>query len=643
MDARDSDRYKALTRRAMVLGGIKAGLFGVLAARLYWLQVVDAAQYQVLADENRINIRLLAPRRGRLVDRYGVELASNRQNLRALLIPDQTENVAGTLQAFSKIFPLTDVQRSRILREVRRTRGYVPLPVAENLTWEQFSAINVAAPELPGIQPDIGETRHYPYLDVLAHAVGYVGPVPEGLDEEDPLLQVPGFRIGKTGLEKAHDKILRGKAGNSRVEVNAYGQVVRELQRDPGVPGQELRLTLDLGLQQFMAARLGTESASAVVMDIHTGDVLGIASMPAFDPNAFNVGLSQADWNMLLKHDHKPLTNKAVAGTYPPGSTFKIITALAGLEAGVIDQHTHVVCPGKTTLGNHDFYCWRKGGHGTVDLHAAMRGSCDVYFYEVARRVGVDRLTEVAKRMGLGEKLLPDLPEERPGLLPTRAWKQATFNQAWSQGETLVAGIGQGYITASPLQLATMTARLANGGLAVRPRIIQAVDEKPLPVESWGETGFPQPMLELVKAAVLAATDEPGGTAYAARFDEGGARLAGKTGTSQVRRITKLERQTRVLTNAELPWHMRHHALYVGYTPHDTPRFACAVVVEHGGSGSGVAAPIGSDILRETLRRDRSRTASLCCGGNHAGLPHTGLANAGLANAGGRPPEDGQG
>lgn len=614
---RDQERQKVLTRRALMLGAGQLGLVGALAGRLYYLQVVQADRYRVLADDNRISIRLLPPPRGEIVDRLGVPLAINEKNYRVVIVREQSGNVPVTLERLGRIIDLPEREVRRVLRDMRRKRAFVPITVRENLSWEEVSRVEVSAPDLPGISIEVGLTRFYPYAEQAAHVLGYVAAVSESELTGDPLLELPDFRIGKNGIEKVHDQHLRGKAGTSQVEVNALGRVIRELSREEGQPGRRIEITLDMELQRFAMNRLGEESGSAVIMDVHNGDVLALASTPGFNPNAFNRGLTPNEWEELISNERGPLTNKAIAGQYAPGSTFKMVVALAALETGVISPGQRVFCPGHLELGDTRFHCWKRPGHGHMDMHDAIKHSCDVYFYEVSKRLGIARIAAMAERLGLGKNLGFDLPGERPGLIPTREWKQARMGKPWHQGETLIAGIGQGYILTTPLQLAVMTARLVNGGVAVTPHLTRhlpgqgGLQTVTLPGALPGsEGGFPslgiaQEHLRLVRTAMAAVTNDPnGGTAYRARIAEAGLEMGGKTGTAQVRRITMAERQTGVRKNEDLPWRHRDHALFVGYAPVNAPRYCCAVIVEHGGGGSAVAAPIARDLLIETQRRD---------------------------------------
>ncbi len=606
-DGTDNVRFKTFSRRAAILGGAQLLVFGGLASRMYYLQVLKSSEYQMLAEENRVNMRLLAPLRGEIVDRFGQVLASNRQNFRVLLIPEQTPDIEETLTKLNRVVPLSETQWKRVLRDARRSPAFLPITVSENLSWEQFAQVNIHEPDLPGIEPDVGETRHYPHGEALAHVVGYVAAVSESdLEDEDPLLKLPGFRIGKSGLERRLDTELRGAAGASHVEVNAYGRVIRELSKDPGTPGSKVVLTLDMDLQKFATERLAGEAAAAVVMDIHNGDVLASVSTPAYDPNDFNVGLSQTTWNGLIENPYKPLVNKTIAGQYPPGSTFKMIVAAAAIDSGLVDPNQKVQCTGKMTLGNHDFHCWKRRGHGHVNMLDSIMHSCDIYFYEIAKKIGIDRIEEMAHKFGLGETYGYDVPGEKPGLVPSRGWKRATTGAPWAQGETLIAGIGQGYLLTTPLQLAVMTARIANGGMAVKPRLVRSVGEEGRLPEPAEPIGVSERALAIAREGMYRVSNHPRGTAFGSRLDGPGMSIAGKTGTAQVRRITRAERESGVLSNEEIEWRRRDHALFVAYAPVEDPRYAVSVVVEHGSSGSRTAAPVARDIMRLVLERDPS-------------------------------------
>ena len=609
----ETGRANLFTRRAVIVGGVQALLTAGLAGRIYQLQVVDSERYTVLADENRINMQLLPPARGRIFDRSGQILAENRLNYRLVVVPEAALDLEAALDEIAALVPIEDHDRERVLREARRKEKFVPLMVRENLTWEEVSQIEVNAPDLPGVMIDVGRRRLYAFGSDTVHIVGYVGAVNESEMTDDPLLALPDFRIGKNGAEKVLESSLRGEAGARQVEVNAYGRVIRELGRKPGRPGDDHMLTIDLGLQQYVAARFGDESGSAVVLDVHSGEILALTSLPSYDPNLFTAGISARQWRELVSHPRFPLSNKSITGQYSPGSTFKMIVALAALEGGDVGPGHSFYCPGFLKLGNRQFRCWRRHGHGHVAMVRGLMESCDVYFYEVAKRVGIDRIAAMAKRFGFGKKLEIELPGEKPGLVPTRDWKLTNIGEPWQGGETLVIGIGQGYLLTTPLQLAVMVARIANGGIEVQPRILAEVirDGQPLAREAevFPAMGISPAHIDIVREGMLRVVNDPKGTAFRARIEEPTLAMAGKTGSVQVRRISEREHRAGVVKNEDRPWEERDHALFVAYAPLERPRYGVAVVVEHGGSGGGVAAPIARDILREAQRRDPSTRA----------------------------------
>ncbi len=601
-DRKDKSRYASFTRRSLGMSAGMAAVFAVLGGRLYQLQIRNGNQYMTEAEENRVNQRLLAPPRGRVLDRFGVELANNRRNYRVLLVSEQaTEGVEAALDTIGKVIELTDAQKKRVLHDIQMNKKFVPVPVAENLTWEEFARINMHLPYLAGVQPDVGQTRDYPFGVELSPVLGYVASVSpdDKKDADDPLLSLPGFRIGKRGIEKAFDSEVRGTAGASRVEVNAYGRVIRELSRDPGVPGQDIWLTIDKELQTFTAQRMGAESAACVVLDCQTGDVLALASTPGYDPNLFNVGITPDQWKGLITDDHKPLVNKALSGAYPPGSTFKPAMALAAVQNGLKDLHVN--CTGAVTLGNHQFHCWKRGGHGGVDLKRGIAQSCDVFFYEVARRLGIDKMEAAARAMGLGATSGIEIPGENSGFIPSAAWKEARFGIPWQMGETLNTGIGQGYVLATPLQLATLAARIASGR-AVVPRIAHTVGTIAQPRPLADPLPFTDEAFAAIRDGMNAVCNE-GGTASRWRIAEPGMEMAGKTGTAQVRVITKQERSTGVLNDTALPWKMRDHGLFIAFAPVAAPRYALACIVEHGALGHP-QVQIAHDVLLFAQKRN---------------------------------------
>lgn len=601
--ARDSEKTRVFTRRAILLGGAKVGLFSLLFGRLYYLQVLQRDRFSTLAEDNRINLRLIAPPRGQILDRAGAPLAVNQQNYRVVLLPEQVDKLDPLLEGLAKYIELSESDIKRITRDFKSNDGLNAVLVRDNLSWDQVAVISLHMPELPGADIEVGEVRAYPYADVTAHVVGYVGAVSQkDKDSGRGDYQIPGFRIGKSGIERQYDEPLRGQPGSLQLEVNARGRVVRELMRNDPIAGKDCKLTLDIGLQQATQKRLAGEgSAAAVVMDIYSGAIYALVSHPSFDPNLFTFGINQQDWDRLNGDEYVPLLNKALDGMYAPGSTFKIVTALAGLDAGMLDPADTVFCPGFMELGKHKFHCWKKGGHGSVNFIHAMAGSCDTYFYDLGKRIGIDRIHAMARRLGLGERTGVDFPHERAGLVPSRAWKMSVKGNSWQQGETLISAIGQGYMLTTPIQLATMMARIANGGYAVKPHIVS-------PEQGLTRQGEPLGLkpkhIGVLTEALSAVVNLPIGTAHSARIMDPKMAMAGKTGTAQVRRISVAERADGVISNEALPWKERDHALFVGYAPYDSPRFACAVVVEHGGSGAHTAAPIVRDLLAECQKRN---------------------------------------
>ncbi len=602
-DRKDKSRYASFTRRSLGLTGFMTTVFAILGGRLYQLQIKNGDEYKVQAEDNRVNQRLIAPPRGRILDRFGVELANNRRNYRVLLVSEQaTEGVAAALDAIGKVIVLTDAQKKRVAHDIAMNKKFVPVPVAENLSWEEFARINMHLPYLSGVQPDVGQTRDYPYGAELAHILGYVAAVsPEDKDNaDDPLLSLPGFRIGKRGIEKAYDVQVRGTAGASRVEVNAYGRVIRELSRDGGVPGQDVWLTIDRELQAFTDQRLGNESAACCVLDANTGDVLALSSTPGYDPNLFNVGVTPDQWKAMTTDDHKPLLNKVLSGAYPPGSTFKPAMALALVQDGIPEGFS-VNCSGALTVGNHQFHCWKAGGHGRVDLKRGIAQSCDVFFYQVAIRLGIDKMEAAARALGMGATTGIEIPGENGGFIPGAAWKEARYGIPWQMGETLVTGIGQGYVLATPLQLATLAARIASGR-AVTPRIVHTVGATAQPRPLADPLPFSQAAFDAVRGGMNAVCNE-GGTASRYRITEAGMEMAGKTGTAQVRRISKEERAGGVKKNSSLPWNLRDHGLFIAFAPVAQPRYALACIVEHGSDGHP-QCQMAHDVLLFAQKRD---------------------------------------
>ena len=591
---------RMISRRALVMGGVQLGVIGALGWRLQSMQVEQADQFRLLAEENRINIRLLPPSRGLIFDRNGIAVAANEQNYRVVMVRDDAGDVGEVLAKLTEIVDIDPSDLSRAMEEMQRRSPFVPVTIADRLSWEDVAEINLNTPALPGIQAEVGLSRVYPWGADLAHVVGYVGPVSDfdlsRIDDPDPLLQIPKFQIGKTGAENKLEQDLRGSAGTRRIEVNAAGRIMRELDRQEGEPGKDIQLTLDSRLQSYVQARLDGESAGAVVIDLENGDLRAIASAPAFDPNLFVRGISVADWTALNEDKYRPLAAKAVQGTYPPGSTFKMVTVMAALEAGVVTPDETVYCPGHTDVFNIRFHCWKRGGHGNINLHESLKQSCDCYYYEIAQRVGIDKMAEMARKLGLGVRHDLPLSAVAQGLAPDKEWKARVRGEEWRIGDTVNASIGQGYVLASPLQLAVMTARIATGR-EVTPRLIRLIDGVEQPSGLGESLGINENTLRRIRASMDDVCNHRRGTAYGSRITDDAHKMAGKTGTSQVRRITPEERAAGVTKNEDLPWERRDHALFVGYAPHDNPRYAVSVVVEHGGGGSRAAAPIARDII----------------------------------------------
>lgn len=604
-NADNSASHNRITRRGLLLGGAQVGFMGLLGLRMRYLQVDQADEFRLLAEENRINIRLIPPARGEIFDRNGVIIAANEPSYRITMVREDAGNVEEVIERLSTLVELDESALNRAMAEMERSPRFLPVTIAERISWEEMSRVAVNAPALPGVTPEVGLSRQYSHGSEFAHVIGYVGPVSDydlsKIEDPDQLLLIPRFQIGKVGLEAKLEERLRGKAGTKRVEVNAVGRVMRELDRRNGQPGDDLQLTIDQKLQSYVQARLGDESAAAVVMDCKTGDILSINSSPTFDPNLFVRGISVADYKDLTDNTHRPLATKSVQGTYPPGSTFKMVVAMAALEAGVINSETTHWCPGHLTVSNRRFHCWKRGGHGHMNLETALRESCDVYFYELALEVGIEKITEMANRLGLGIRHGIPMSAVARGLTPTKDWKQRNRDSSWVIGDTVNSSIGQGFVLTSPLQLAVMTARLASGK-ALEPRLVKSVNgiDQSAPPDEIPDLEVNQNHLRMVRKAMYAVSNNRRGTAYSQRIIQDGYRLAGKTGTSQVRNITAAERRAGVIRNEDLPWERRDHGLFVNFAPYDDPKYAVAVIIEHGG-GSKAATPVARDITLQAL------------------------------------------
>lgn len=611
--ARERGRAEVFGRRAALLAGGKIVILSALGIRLYSLQVLEAQRYRDMAEDNRVNLRLLEPNRGYIVDRYGAPLAVNVQSYRLEVVPEQAQDLETTLDRLARLIEISPKEREQVLKAAKKSRRiFFPVTVKEDLSWEQVSRIEVNAPDLPGVDIKSHETRRYPYGHATAHVIGYVSAVTENdlLEDDDPLLELPSTRIGKLGVERHYEQALRGKAGRKEIEVNAFGREIQEFKerRIEAEPGHDIVTTLDLGLQRFVIDRLAEEhSAAVVVMDAQKGDVLALVSTPTYDANLFPNGIGPEDWENIRDNPYRPQTNKAVAGQYAPGSVFKLAVIMAALEEGWGAGYT-TFCKGFIQLGERRFHCWKRWGHGAVNMTASIRESCDVFYYEVAQRLGIEKIAAMARRLGMGSRTGIDMGGEYPGVIPDSDWKQALTGDYWRPGDTLVAGIGQGYVLSTPLQLAVMTSRIATGR-AVSPHLTRDLFEggqvSARPEPDFATLKLKDVSLKLVRSAMNQVVNHEKGTARGSRLVDSAWKMAGKTGTSQVRRITEAERRKRVLKNEELDWLMRDHAVFVAFAPYDSPRYSVAVIVEHGGGGSRAAAPVARDIMLELEKREQ--------------------------------------
>ena len=594
-----------LSRRGLIIGGLQTAFIAGLAVRMRKLQVEDASEYRLLADENRINIRLIAPARGEIYDRNGKVIARNEQSFRITIVKEDAGDIEQTLYSLSNLIKISQNDAKRVIEEIERSAPFLPVTVRDQLSFEEIARIATNSPILPGVSVEQGLSRVYPLIENYAHVVGYVGPVSDNDlkdgNESNPLLKIPRFQVGKVGIERQFEDVLRGSAGVMKVEVNALGRVMRNLDRKEGKPGNNIQLTVDTELQAYIQARLGSESASAVVMNCKNGEILAIASSPSYDPNKFVKGISYSDFNELRDNEFRPLASKTVQDAYPPGSTFKIVTALAALEANIISPKDIFSCDGKMEISNRFFHCWKKGGHGEMDLAKSLIESCDVYFYELALKVGIERINEMATQLGLGIQHDVPMSAITKGLVPSREWKLKNREQEWLVGDTVNASIGQGYVLSSPLQLAVMAARLASGR-NVKPILTKSINGQNVHGDKeFEDLKIEKANLKIIRKALFKASNDRRGTAYGSRIINNKYRMAGKTGTSQVRNITDAERENGVTKNEDLPWERRDHALFINFAPYDDPEIAVSVVVEHGGAGSKSAAPIARDITLQAL------------------------------------------
>ena len=581
----------------MIFGGVQAAAFSMLAGRLYYLQFIRAQEYATLSENNRIKLQLIAPERGAILDRNNIPMATNEKNYRVFIDYStlSQSTFRATLEKLHALVPLNE-KKLAALKKTRVSSASMPEMLKEHLSWEEVSLIELHMLELSGVYIDVGQIRHYPFVDRAAHLVGYVGAVAEDeVTENEPLLRLPDFKIGKNGVEKLLEDRLRGTAGIRQLEVNVHGVPVREVGKKASIAGEAIKLTIDSRLQDYAASLVQGESAAIVVMEVNTGNLITLVSIPGFDPDSFSKGITTDYWKALSTDKKGPLLNKAISAMWPPGSTFKLMVGLAGLNNGAITPSSTVYCPGQFFLGDHKFNCWKEGGHGTVNFHEAVAQSCDTFFYTVGERLGIEAYAKMARHFGLGETHNLGLTGEKPGIIPDPDWKMARYKQRWSGGDTINCAIGQGYVLATPLQLAIMTARMVNGGYAVQPRLWAPHDDAPIfePIDIKPEA------LTNAREAMSAVCNSQTGTAYGKRIMDPRYLMGGKTGTSQVRKILQ-----RGVKQDTLPWEYRHHALFIGFAPVDNPKYAVCVAIEHGGGGAATAAPVARDVLLKIQQLD---------------------------------------
>ena len=627
------NKSKLIDRRMFILSFVKAGVFVALISRLFFLQISENIKYRSLSDKNRLREWKLAPQRGVLKDYFGEDLANNTQVFQLHMIPEDVPNLEELFFRLTRIINFDDRKKRILLKKLKKRKPWQPIVVSDNLTWEEFSKLNLFLHEMEGIKPVVALARSYSSDGSLSHLIGYVSDADiKDLENNKYLneIDVPGLQVGKNGLEKSLDRQMIGTPGLQRYEVNAFGKRIRELEFIQGQAGKDFITTIDKEVQKFSSELLQGKSGSICVMDIFTGDIICMASSPTFDANQFVYGITSSEWKKLINDPQKPLLNKSLSGLYPPGSTIKPIVALSALENDIISPKKIINCTGKIEMYGQKYHCWKKKGHGFMSLRSAIKQSCDIYFYETARLLGVDRLSETAKNFGLGNKVLNSFIEEKSGIVPNTKWKLDNIGRGWVLGETLITGIGQGYFQTTPIQLCLMMAQLANGGYKIKPRIIDDRESLQEIINAWREKfsskkdepskfeeifakkKTPVPLyrnpenVKFVLDALYGATNEPMGTSYRSRLTKEGYIYAGKTGTSQVRKITEEERKLE-LKNKDLPYEKRDHALFTAFAPYKYPRYSISVIIEHGGTGSSVAAPLAKQVIKKVLDRHKLR------------------------------------
>jgi penicillin-binding protein 2 len=603
-------KLNSINRRMFILGAAKIVILGGIVSRLFFLQVKENKKYLTLSDKNRIREWKLPPVRGDFQDYFGNTIAGNFESYQLHIIPEQVENFRYVITRIKDILDLSDRRFKRIIKKQKEIKSWETLIVSDNLSWEKFSKINNQLYDLNGVKPMVSISRNYPYKENYTHVLGYVSQANEkDILSNDAIKNkfVEGLKVGKTGLEKTFENKLIGDNSIERYEVNAYGRRISQLAFKNGNKGKTIKLTIDTEVQKISNQLLADKAGSICVMDIFTGQVVAMHSSPSFDPNAFVFGISQDNWQLIRNNPMKPLVNKTLTGNYSPGSTIKPIVALSALENKIVSTDFTVKCEGKKDMYGQTYHCWKKEGHGFVNLKEAMKQSCDSYFYEVARRLGVDRLSVTAKKFGLGEKVFNNLFEnEKKGLIPSTAWKKNVLGRNWLLGETIITGIGQGYIQTTPIQLCLMTAQIANGGFKIYPKIVLDNGDEDNKKDKF-EPLFKDPKnIKIIQEAMFSSTNEVRGTSYKSRIKDPKYQFAGKTGTAQVKRITKLDRKLDLKT-FEIPYEERDHALYIAYGPYKHPRYAVSILVEHGGSGSSVAAPMAKKLFKKIIDRHEIR------------------------------------
>jgi len=603
-------KLNSINRRMFITGSLKFFIMIGIVSRLFFLQVKENKKYLTLSDKNRIREWKLAPVRGEFQDYFGNTIAGNFEAYQLHVIPEQVEDFRYVIYRLKDLLELSDKEFKKVLKKKNEIKPWETLIVSDNLSWQKFSKINNHLYDLNGVKPVISISRNYPYNENFTHLLGYVSQANENdIESTDAIKKnfVPGLKVGKVGLEKSFEEKLIGTNDIERYEVNAYGRRISQLEFQKGEKGKTLRLTIDTEVQKLTNELLKDKAGSICVMDIYTGDIIAMQSSPSFDPNLFVFGISQDEWQLIRNNPMKPLVNKTLQGNYSPGSTIKPIVALSALENGIINTNFTVKCTGKTEMYGQTYHCWKKKGHGFVSLRNAMKQSCDTYFYEIARRLGVDKLSETAKKFGLGKKVFGDLfGIEKNGLVPSTQWKKNALGKGWLLGETMITGIGQGYIQTTPIQLCLMTAQIANGGYKIYPQILVDKETQNQPSDKFMPLYENSKNIKIIQDSMFGSTNEVMGTSYRSRIDDPKYQFAGKTGTSQVKKITEQERELDLKT-FEIPYEQRDHALYIAFGPYKNPRYALSIIIEHGGNGSTTAAPMAKKLFKLIIDRHKIR------------------------------------